>query len=391
MTNKIKFNQSNAQKGRKPMKNSKYSKFLTILGVSLLAVTLSACANFQGGPGTGGLGEPTEEPSNTNATEPPAAEPPAPTPIPPATGQIIFTSSRDGQSEFYMTSPDGTQVTRLTTNAAIDTSSTPRLSPDGTKIVFSSTIAENTDIYTLDIASGSIQRITDAPGRDSSPSWSPNGQQIAFESFRDGNLEIYIVNADGSNPIRLTNDPAGDTNPVWSPVANEIVFASNRFGNSDLFLVNTNGAVSTLTTNPDPDNAATWSPDGRFIAYHTAVGSDLENVCLIGRDGLNPTCITTQAAEYSFPVWSQDGQQIAVNNQKSILIFKIFTNEMVELNQPGIEPRGTPAWSPDGLRLVFQAQTEGDMELFYALTLTNEFTRITSIPGYDGEPLWASR
>lgn len=374
------------------MKINKKSKLLTIFGIGLLAIALSACGSSDGIlEGSGGLGEPTEDPSTGSATEPPAAEALAPTPIPPATGQIIFTSSRDGQSELYMTSPDGLQVTRLTTNAAIDTSSSPRLSPDGTRIAFSSTIGDNTDIYILTIASGAIQRITDAPGRDSSPSWSPSGQQIAFESFRDGNLEIYVVNIDGSNQTRLTNDPGGDTNPVWSPVANEIVFASNRFGNSDLFLLNINGAVATLTTNPAPDNAATWSPDGRFIAFHSAVGSDIENVCLIGRDGLNQTCLTTQAAEYSLPVWSQDGQQIAVNNQKSILVFNRFTNELIEIHQPGIEPRGAPAWSPDGLRLVFQAQTEGDMELFYALTLTNEFTRLTAIPGYDGEPLWASR
>lgn len=370
------------------MKNNTPSKILTILGAGILAVTLNACALLEPAtnPGAAGLAEATED---TNLTEAPSAEQAAP--IPPATGQIIFTSNRDGQSEFYVSSPDGAQVTRLTTNAAIDTSSSPRLSPDGTKIVFSSTIADNTDLYILDMNSSFLQRITDAPGRDSSPSWSPDGRQLAFKIFRDGNLEIYMVNADGSNLTRLTNDPAGDSNPVWSPVANEIVFTSNRFGNSDLMLVTTSGSVTTLTTSPNPDNAATWSPDGNFIAYHSAVGGDLEHIYLIGRDGLNATQLTSQAADYSQPVWSFDGQMLAANNQKSILVFNRFTGEVTELNQPGIEPRGTPAWSPDGLRLVFQAQAEGDMEIFYALTLTNEFTRLTFSPNYDGEPLWAVR
>jgi len=368
---------------------NKYTKIYTILGAVLLALTLSACSKTNGIlEGSGGFGEPTEEAPAVDATEPPPAEP---APIPPATGQIIFASNRGGQNELYMSSPDGSQVSALTTNAAIDSSSYPRLSPDGTKIAFSSTINNNTDIYTLDIASGQVTRITDAQGKDSSPSWSPNGQQIAFESFRDGNLEIYMVNADGSNPTRLTNDPAGDSNPVWSPVANEIVFASNRFGNSDLFLLGTNGSVNTLTTNPAPDNAAAWSPDGSSIAFQSSAGGDLENICIIGRDGLNQKCLTDRPAEYSLPAWSQDGQQIAVNNQVSIIVFRISDGSKVELSQQGIEPRGVPAWSPDGLRLVFQAQTGGDMELYHALILTNEFTRVTAIPGYDGEPLWASR
>lgn len=366
----------------------KHRNILTLVGVALFALTFSACGTTTGTL-SGAAGQPTEEVIAATTEETSVVEVP-PTPIPPATGQIIFASNRDGQTELYMTSPDGTQITRLSTNAALDGSSTPRLSPDGTKIAFSSTINSNTDIYILDIASGAVSRVTDAQEKDSSPSWSPNGQQLAFESFRDGNLEIYIVNADGSNPTRLTNDPAGDSNPVWSPISNEIIFVSNRFGNSDLFLLSPSGAVATLTTNPAPDNTPAWSPDGNFIAFASFSG-ELSNICIIGRDGLNQVCITSNPAEYSIPVWSQNGEWIAVNNQTSIQLMNIKDGNVVQLSQAGIEPRGVPAWSPDGLRIVFQAQSGGDMEIYHALIPTNEFTRVTSIPGYDGEPLWASR
>jgi TolB protein len=127
-----------------------------------------------------------------------------------------------------------------------------------------------------------------------------------------------------------------------------------------------------------------------MIAFASFTG-ELSNICIIGRDGLNQICVTPRAAEYSIPVWSQDGQWIAVNDQTSIQALNPFSGQIIQLSQPGIEPRGIPAWSPDGLRVVFQAQTDGDMELYHALILTNEFTRVTSFPGYDGEPLWASR
>lgn len=374
----------------------KYRHILTWAGIVLFSLSLNACALLESAedPGVAGLAESTEPP--TANTEESPADNPAATEIPPATGQIIFASNRDGQSnqtDLYMSSPDGLQITRLTTNASVDEGSTPRLSPDGTKIAFTSTINDNTDIYILDIASGLINRITDAQERDAAPSWSPDGQKLTFESFRDGNLEIYIVNADGSNPTRLTNDPAGDSNPAWSPVSNDIAFVSNRFGNSDLFLLSPNGTVSTLTTNPAPDNTPAWSPNGNFIAFQSFTG-DLSHICIIGRDGLNQTCITPNMAIYGAPVWAQDGQHIAANSfmNETYGIHVFATNgsgSVVQLTQEGVEPRGIPAWSPDGMRLVFQAFSGGDMEIFHVVIPTNEFTRVTAVSGYDGEPIWS--
>jgi TolB protein len=379
--------------GRKSMNSfiQKHKTILTLVGASLFVMTLSACSGTGDIDLSGAAGSPDETQVANSTEEVPATEVIPPTPVPPATGHIIFASNRNGQTDLYMTSPDGVELTRLTSSIALDGSSTPRISPDGAKIAFSATVDSNTDIYILDIASGAVSRVTDAQEKDSSPSWSPTGQQLAFESFRDGNLEIYVVNADGSNPTRLTNDPSGDSNPVWSPVSNDIVFVSNRFGNSDLFLLSPNGAVATLTTSPTPDNTPAWSPDGNFIAFASFSG-ELSNICIIGRDGLNQVCITSSPAEYSVPVWSPNGEWIATNDQTNIQLHNIrdtsTENKVILLSQPGIEPRGIPSWSPDGLRIVFQAQTEGDMEIYQALTLTNGFTRITTIPGYDGEPLW---
>lgn len=365
------------------MKNQ-VTKIITLAAFGLVVVVLSACS--AGGTNLVGVaGQPTETP--ISQTLPEASPEPTLPPIPETYGHIIFVSDRDGDENLYITSPDGLEQSRLTEIA----SENPRISPDGTRVAFVSSANGNMDIYVLEIATRSLTRVTDAPEKDSSPSWSPDGTKIAFESFRDGNFEIYMVNADGSNPTRLTNDPAGDSNPIWSPVANEIAFVSNRFGNADIFLLTPNGSVSTLTTNSAPDSAPAWSPNGSTIAFQSFSG-ELSNICVIGRDALNQYCLTNTLSDYGYPVWSPDGEYIAANAKQSagygINIFNVQTGSILELSALGVDPRGVPVWSPENLRIAFQAQYNGDVELFVAIISTNEFTRITTTNAYDGEPVW---
>ena len=94
----------------------------------------------------------------------------------------------------------------------------PVWSPDGTRIAFESFREGNGDIYVMNADGSGLTRLTSDPALDSSPSWSPDGTRIAFESSREGNINIYVIDADGSNLARLTDDPAVDKDPVWSPL-----------------------------------------------------------------------------------------------------------------------------------------------------------------------------
>ena len=59
-------------------------------------------------------------------------------------------------------------------------------------------------MYTLDLASGVVTRLTFSPEYDSAPSFSPDGLWLAYESYLDENLEIVIAPIDGGQPpIRL--------------------------------------------------------------------------------------------------------------------------------------------------------------------------------------------
>src|SRR5689334_24769738 len=65
------------------------------------------------------------------------------------------------------------------------------------------------------------------------PVVSPDGTRIVFTSLRDGNFEIYTMSTDGSNVTRLTSTTAVDIGPAWSPDGSRIAFSTNRDGGSE--------------------------------------------------------------------------------------------------------------------------------------------------------------
>ena len=64
----------------------------------------------------------------------------------------------------------------------------------------------NADIWTVDVSSAEMRRLTDDPAYDVNPVFSPDGSRIAFQSDRGGRLEVWIMDADGSSQIALTRN-----------------------------------------------------------------------------------------------------------------------------------------------------------------------------------------
>ena len=105
-------------------------------------------------------------------------------------------------------------------------------SPDGTRIAFDNFLEGEYGIETANPDGSDIVRLTDGVN-DSWASWSPDGTKILFSSTRyDPSIEqclpgfphehgcptdIYVMDAEGSNVVRLTDDPASEYQPVWSP------------------------------------------------------------------------------------------------------------------------------------------------------------------------------
>ncbi len=144
--------------------------------------------------------------------------------------RIAFFADGEGGPDIYTATADGTDVERLTRNAAPDYS--PHWSADG-RIAFVSERDGDQDVYVME-ADGSDQLdVSRNPWPDDFPAWSPDGRLIAYVAYLDGadpltigdgNAEIFVVAVDGSNNRYMTRDPAWDGDPTWSPDGSEIAF-----------------------------------------------------------------------------------------------------------------------------------------------------------------------
>jgi TolB protein len=106
---------------------------------------------------------------------------------------IVFTSERNGSADLFRVTRNGTELTRLTTDPAYDDQAA--FAPDSRRIVFVSTRGGGrANLWTMDLATQHVRRLTSGPGGDYRPSWALNGKWIAFSSGR-GNPMPFSTDA----------------------------------------------------------------------------------------------------------------------------------------------------------------------------------------------------
>jgi TolB protein len=254
----------------------------------------------------------------------------------------------------------------------------PRVSGDGRWAIF----------LVRPDGSGAHEIAADVPGEHKRPAWSPDGSELAFvvqdTDHPDGS--IWTVNADGSGAALLsaggTECPVGLFHPAWSADGTKLAVVCYPGGDRESVAI-LDLATKSLTrlatfTNPDHlDNAPTWSPDGRTIAFDilhwgpTGEFLDGSIVATTPVAGGEIHRLTSPDKFMSHPDWSPDGAELVMNsydlgniastpNASSLYTIKPdgsglrqITNSSVD----GLMRIGTPNWDPDGSRIVVSVLT----------------------------------
>jgi Tol biopolymer transport system component len=226
------------------------------------------------------------------------------------------------------------------------------------KIVFVSDRDGNDEIYSCNADGSDISRLTNNAATDDEPAWSPDRSHIAFVSDRDGSPEIYIMNADGSNVVRRTFSQSNSQNPAWSPDGTRIAYSDGS-----VWVVGAeSGSPSLLYRAGVRVIEPSWSPDGSKLAL--VLPDDILGyyISTINTDGTNFTALTGEIHfAYLSPSWSPDGTKMAMMSVQTP--GDQYYNTRIGVMNPdgsnitniisGGALKTKISWSPDGARIVY--------------------------------------
>ncbi len=126
------------------------------------------------------------------------------------------------------------------------------------------------DLWVANRDGSDPKRLTVDEGIESDPWFSPDGTLIAFSAQYDGNTDVFIVPVEGGVPARLTWHPGADYVRGFTPDGKSVLFASQRtVFSARYFQLYSVAITGGFPEKLDIPNAwfATYSPDGKFMAY----------------------------------------------------------------------------------------------------------------------------
>lgn len=271
-------------------------------------------------------------------------------------------------SNLWMVNFDGSGNRPITSGKFSDAS--PKFSPDGTQVAFTSNRDGSTQIWRMWLDSGQMAKITSVTAPVSGINWSPDGKSISFVMLvpeeaakiadlpkapegakwaepakvidrlvyrfngagylKTGYTHVFVVPSEGGTPRQVTNGKfqhAGPvvnaSEPVWSKDGKSLLISTNRHADWELEPRNTeiyefaidSGAAKELTTRNGPDGAPAVSPDGKQIAYtgfdDKRQGYQVTKLYVMNRDGSGSRQLTvTWDRDVQQPQWAPDGKGV---------------------------------------------------------------------------------
>lgn len=217
--------------------------------------------------------------------------------------QIAYVSFEGRQSAIYVqTLRTGTRQ-RVSMRAGVNQA--PVFSPDGRTLALVLSLNDgNLDVYTLDLTTQVLRRITENPAIDTEPEWSRDGRFLYFTSDRAGSPQIYRVEAvPGSQARRVTFEGTYNTRARISPDGESIALVHRNQGRDRIAVLDPETGVVNVLSDGRLDESPSFAPNGAMIMYATRDGGQ-GVLAAVSSDGRIHQRIASVAGDVREPVWS---------------------------------------------------------------------------------------
>lgn len=202
-------------------------------------------------------------------------------------------------------------------------------------------VYESFDIYVADLNGKIVSQLTNIPGYDAEATVSPDGNKIVFTSTRSGDLELWTMDIDGKNQKQITFGLGYDGGAFFSPDGKKIVFRASRPTseqeiaeykellsqglvaptNMEIYTCNVDGSELKQVTKLGKANwAPFYHPSGKKIIFssnhHSQRGYDFQ-LYLINIDGTGLEVVTGKSIFNAFPMFSFDGKKLIFSSNRN--------------------------------------------------------------------------
>jgi Tol biopolymer transport system component len=298
--------------------------------------------------------------------------------------RIVF-ARHAGNSDIYTIRPDGSDLVRLTDQTSRDYA--PAWSPDGQSVLLGSQAGYASELFVVSAEGGEAVALTDSKAHKPDLAWSPDGSRIAFtmlDGYNQG--DVFVMTAPGETGTagrgvtNLTQHAAHDCCAAWAPDSSRLLFLSSR-----------------------SDKEAGQASDSRVSsgvvrAFTTVVPKQPRDIYVIGGDGSGLTRLTDGQGYEKHASWSPDGKRIAFVSDRDgndeVYVMTVSGGadagggDLIRLtNSP--DDNTYPAWSPDGRCLAFVSYLDGNLGLWVVTVDGRGLSRLADSADWGSGPSWS--